>query len=50
MTVTTAQRALDTGEDGFSHRPLPVKILINSGVVCVIVGLVDAVLDQRSDA
>lgn len=49
-SLGSALRALDAGEDGFSHRSLPVKIVVNPGVVGVIVWLVDAVLDQRSDA
>jgi hypothetical protein len=45
-----AQRALNRREDPLRHGALPVEMVVNPGVVCVIAGLVNAVLDQRWDA
>jgi hypothetical protein len=44
-----AERALDSRVDGFSHRALIVALFVDSGVVRVVVGREDTMLDQRSD-
>lgn len=45
-----AEQALDSRVDGLSHRALIVALFVDSGVVCVIIGREDTVLDERSDA
>jgi len=49
MTITKAERALHSRIDGFGYRALIVALFVDSGVVSVVVGSENAVLDQRSD-
>jgi len=44
-----AERALHSRIDCFSHRALIVALFVDSGVVSVVVGREDPMLDQRSD-